>query len=250
MSMSFSPEETERYARHLVLPEIGGPGQQKLKAARVAVVGAGGLGAPALQYLAASGVGSITLIDDDEVSLSNLQRQVIHGSGDVVRTKVSSAAASVKEINPHVQTIEHNERLTFDNAADLIAGHTVALDGSDNFQTRYLLADCCETAQVPLVTAAVNRFDGSITTLKPWIDDNPGYRDLFPNQPDDGLLPSCSEAGVLGAMTGLMGTFQALEAIKVITGIGECLIGRLLMVDGLNMRIETIRYKPLNPGQT
>lgn len=245
MSTPFSPEETERYARHLVLPEIGGPGQQKLKAARVLVVGAGGLGAPALQYLAAAGVGSITVIDDDRVSLSNLQRQIIHGSADIGHAKVESAANGITAINPHVETICHDERLDPDNALERVSGHTVALDGSDNFQTRYLLADICAQAQVPLVTAAVNRFDGSITTLKPWIDDNPGYRDLFPNQPEDGLLPSCSKAGVLGVMTGLMGTFQALEAIKLITGAGDCLIGKLMMVDALSMRVETIRYKRL-----
>ena len=243
MTTPLSSQETERYARHLVLPEVGGPGQQKLKAARVLMVGAGGLGAPALQYLAAAGVGHITVVDDDEVSLSNLQRQVIHDTASVGMSKVKSAAASIGRINPNVIVEAHAARITADNAAGLIEGHTLALDGSDNFTTRYLMADACAEARVPLITAAVNRFDGSITTLKPWQDDNPSYRDLFPNQPPENALPTCSEAGVMGAVTGLLGTMQALEAIKEITGAGEGLVGRLLMVDGLTMRIETVRYK-------
>ena len=243
MTSPFSPEETERYARHLVLPEVGGPGQQKLKAAKVIVVGAGGLGAPALQYLAAAGVGQLTIVDDDEVSLSNLQRQVIHTTARVGQSKVSSAADAIGEINPHVKVVAEAVRITEANADELIAGHTLALDGSDNFDTRYVVADACAAARVPLITAAVNRFDGSITTLKPWIDQNPGYRDLFPNKPPEGVLPSCAEAGVMGAITGLMGTLQALEAIKEITGAGEGLVGRLLMVDGLYLRFDTIQYK-------
>ena len=157
--------------------------------------------------------------------------------------KVNSAAKAINDINPYVQLDLRNERLTEDNASALFGGHTLALDGTDNFTTRYLIADTCATAQIPLVTAAVNRFDGTITTLMPWMDDNPSYRDLFPNQPDDGLLPSCAEAGVMGAMTGLMGTLQALEAIKHITGAGSGLVGKLLMVDGLHLRFETIGYK-------
>ncbi|MEE9314545.1 MAG: molybdopterin-synthase adenylyltransferase MoeB [Rhizobiaceae bacterium] len=243
MTSPFNPDELERYARHLVLPEVGGPGQQKLKAARVLVVGAGGLGAPSLQYLAAAGVGQITIIDDDTVSLSNLQRQVIHDTGSIREPKVESAKQSIQRINPHVEVTIHNTRITSHNAANLIKGHTLALDGSDNFATRYLMADACAEAKVPLITAAVNRFDGSITTLKPWEDENPSYRDLFPNQPEEGLLPSCSETGVLGAVTGILGTMQALEAIKEITGAGEGLVGRLVMVDGLSMRVETVRYK-------
>ena len=243
MTSKLSPEETERYARHLVLPEIGGAGQQKLKAARVLVVGAGGLGSPALQYLAAAGVGHITIVDDDEVSLSNLQRQVIHDTDSIGEAKVQSAARAIARINPHVEIKSHCTRITAENATELLTDHTIALDGSDNFATRYLMADTCEALKIPLITAAVNRFDGSITTLKPWEGENPGYRDLFPNQPDDGLLPTCSEAGVMGAITGLIGTLQALEAIKEITGAGDGLIGRLLMIDGLSMRMETVRYK-------
>lgn len=249
-SLKLSPEELERYARHLVLAEVGGPGQQKLKAARALVVGAGGLGAPVLQYLAAAGVGTLRIIDDDVVSVSNLQRQVVHDSDQVGVAKVESAKAALERINPHVAIEVHNTRITPDNAAELLDGCTVAIDGSDNFATRYVMADACETARVPLITAAVNRFDGSITLLKPWEKDadgiqNPGYRDLFPNQPLENAVSTCAEAGVLGAMTGLMGSLQAMEAIKEIVGAGENLIGKLLMVDGLSLRFETIRYKRL-----
>lgn len=249
MNNPLSPEETERYARHLVLPEIGGPGQQKLKSARVLVVGAGGLGAPALQYLAAAGVGHITIVDDDHVSLSNLQRQVIHDTNSVGLAKVESARSALQQINPHVELHCIEDRVTNNNADQIITGHTLALDGSDNFATRYLMADRCADHEIPLITAAVNRFDGSITTLKPWIGENPSYRDLFPNQPDEGLLPSCAEAGVMGAITGLLGTMQALEAIKEITGAGDSLIGKLLMVDGLGLRFQTIQYKRQYKGK-
>jgi len=208
----------------------------------VLIVGAGGLGAPCIQYLAAAGVGHITIVDDDVVSLSNLQRQVIHTTPNIDKLKVESAAAVVKAINPHVKMTLISDRISKENADDLLTQKTVALDGSDNFTTRYLMADACAKAHVPLVTAAVNRFDGSITTLKPWLDDNPSYRDLFPDQPDDGMLPTCSEAGVLGAITGILGTMQALEAIKEITGAGETLVGRLMMIDGLSMRVQTISY--------
>ena len=240
---ALSPEEIERYARHLVLPEIGGAGQQKLKAAKVLVVGAGGLGAPAIQYLAAAGVGHLTIIDDDEVSLSNLQRQVIHATADIGLAKVESAAASVMSININVRVTAINARLDQTNAPELLAKTTVALDCSDNFATRYALADACEAARVTLVSAAVNRFDGSITTLTPWKDGNPSYRDLFPNPPPGGFVPSCAEAGIMGAVTGMLGTMQALEAIKAITDAGECLVGKLLMINGLTMQTQTIRYK-------
>lgn len=243
MSVSLSPEETERYARHLVMPEIGGPGQQKLKSAKIAMIGAGGLGAPALQFLAAAGVGQLTILDDDIVSLSNLQRQVIHDSDAIGRSKPDSAKDAINRLNPHVQVNALSKRITAENAAELIDGHTLVLDGSDNFTTRYLVADTCAEAQLTLITAAVNRFDGTITTLKPWLNNNPRYRDLFPNQPQDDLLPSCSQAGILGAVTGLMGTLMALEAIKEITETGTSLVGKLLMVDALNLRFQTISYK-------
>jgi molybdopterin/thiamine biosynthesis adenylyltransferase len=241
-------EELERYARHIVLPEIGGAGQQKLKAARVLVIGAGGLGAPVLQYLAAAGVGTLGIVDDDTVSLSNLQRQVIHDTGAVGAAKVESAAATLARINPHVKVEGHDQRLAVENARALVAAYDFVVDGSDNFDTRYAVADACEAEEKPLVHAAVGRFDGSITVLKPWEfgadgRQNPSYRDLFPEPPPPGLVPSCAEAGVLGALTGVIGTLQALEAIKLITGIGEPLVGRLLLYDSLAARFETVRYK-------
>ena len=248
MSGVFSSEEIDRYARHFVLSEIGGPGQQKLKSARILVLGAGGLGAPVLQYLAAAGVGTLRIVDDDVVSLSNLQRQIIHETSDLGEPKVESAGRTLAAINPHVVVEQKPVRLTEANADELLFGCDLAIDGCDNFDTRYLMADVCEARKVPLITSAVNRFDGTITTLKPWDEDesgkrNPGYRDIFPNKPEDGLVPSCAEAGVLGAMTGLMGSLLALEAIKELVGFGDGLVGRLLMVDGLSLRFQTIAYK-------
>jgi molybdopterin/thiamine biosynthesis adenylyltransferase len=243
-----SPEELERYARHIVLPEVGGPGQQKLKRARVLVVGAGGLGAPVLHYLAAAGVGTLGIVDDDEVSMSNLQRQVIHSSESVGLPKAESAAATIARINPHVTVEQHRLRLDAGNVGDLVSAYDLAIDGTDNFDTRYALADACAAIGRPLVTGAVGRFDGSVTVLKPYETGpdgrrNPSYRDLFPEPPPRDLVPSCAEAGVLGALVGVIGTLQAMEAIKLITGIGEPLVGRLLMYDGLGARFETVRYK-------
>ena len=240
-------DEVDRYARHLVLPEIGGAGQQKLKEARVVMIGAGGLGSPVLQYLAAAGIGIIRVVDHDMVSLSNLQRQVIHSMQNVGRSKVNSAKAALRELNPYVKVETVPSRLTSDNARETVGDATVVIDGCDNFETRYVVAEACEKLHVPLVTGAVNRFDGSLTVLMPWLknadgDFNPRYHDLFPNKPDDGTLPACSEAGVMGPTTGIIGTMQAAEAIKVITGAGQPLVGRLLMVDTLNMEFKTIRY--------
>lgn len=242
-----SPEELERYARHIVLPEIGGAGQQALKRARVLVVGAGGLGAPVLEYLAAAGVGTLGIIDDDIVSLSNLQRQVIHTTASVGVAKGESARRAVTAINPHVDVELHPFRLTAANVRDLVAGYNVVADGSDNFETRYAVADGCAEAGVVLVHGAVGRFDGSLTVLAPSRSGpdgqpNPTYRDLFPEAPPPGLVPSCAEAGVVGALTGVIGTLQAMEVIKVITGIGEPLIGRLLLYDALAARFDTVRY--------
>ncbi len=245
---ALSPDELERYARHIVLPEVGGPGQQKLKRARVLVVGAGGLGAPVLHYLAASGVGTLGIVDDDIVSLSNLQRQVIHATESIDLLKVESAAASIARINPHVAVEMHTVRLSPDNVAGLVEAYDLVIDGSDNFDTRYAVADGCAAARKPLVTGAVGRFDGSVTVLKPFETGadgrrNPSYRDLFPEPPPRDLVPSCAEAGVLGALVGVIGTLQAMEAIKLITGIGEPLVGRLLMYDGLGANFDTVRYK-------
>ncbi len=250
-----SPEEIARYQRHILLPEIGGAGQQKLKAARVLVIGAGGLGAPILQYLAAAGVGTLGISDDDRVSLSNLQRQVIHDSGTIGELKTESAAFAIARLNPHVRVIRFEERFSADSARRHLSGFDLVIDGSDNFDTRYTAADAAEAAQLPLVTGAVGRFDGSVTVLKPYETSadgalNPTYRDLFPEKPPEGLIPVCAETGVIGALTGVIGTLMAMEAIKVITGTGEPLVGRLLLYDALAARFDTIRYKRRRPKPT
>jgi molybdopterin-synthase adenylyltransferase len=249
-----TPDELERYARHIVLREVGGPGQAALKRARVLVIGAGGLGAPVLMYLAAAGVGTLGVIDDDAVSLSNLQRQVIHATGDVGAPKVASAAAAIGRLNPHVAVETHAMRLAPENALDLVAAYDLVADGSDNFSTRYLVSDACFLAGKPLVTAAVGTFDGTLTTIrahergadgKP----NPTYRCLFPQAPPPGTVPACEEAGILGALTGVVGSMMALEAIREIVGFGQGLVGRLLMIDARAMRFETLNYvwDPGNP---
>ncbi|MDQ0420358.1 molybdopterin/thiamine biosynthesis adenylyltransferase [Peteryoungia aggregata LMG 23059] len=245
---SLSPEELSRYHRHILLPEVGGHGQQLLKAARVLVIGAGGLGSPVLQYLAAAGVGTLGIVDDDGVSLSNLQRQVIHDTGTLSEKKTESAARAIARLNPNCRTVRYEERFTAEFAGDYLPRYKLLIDGSDNFTTRYAAADAAERAKVPLVTGAVGRFDGTVTVLKPYeIGPDglpyPRYTDLFPEPPPEGLVPACAEAGVIGALTGVIGTLMAMEAIKVITGIGEPLVGRLLMYDGLAARFDTIRYK-------
>jgi len=248
MTDPLSPEEIDRYRRHIVLAEIGGAGQQKLKAANVLIVGAGGLGAPVIQYLAAAGIGHIGVLDDDTVSLSNLQRQVIHDTAGLGTAKVDSAEAAVARLNPHVLFSGIPERLTVENAPRLLAGYDLLIDGSDNFDTRYASADAAEAARIPLVTGAVGRFDGSLTVLKPYEAGpdgalNPGYRDLFPAAPPPGVVPACAEAGIVGALTGVIGTLMAMEAIKLVTGAGEPLVGRLLLYDGLAARFETLKYR-------
>ena len=252
-------QELERYARHIVLREVGGPGQAKLKAARVLVIGAGGLGAPVLLYLAAAGVGTLGVVDDDTVSLSNLQRQVIFTTDDVGIRKVDSAEAVIARLNPHVAVETHMTRIDASNALKLIADYDIVADGSDNFATRYLVSDACYFAKKPLVTAAVGTFDGSLTTLRAHemrADDvrNPTYRCLFPEPPPAGTVPACAEAGILGALPGVLGSMMALEVIREIVGFGEGLVGRLLMVDARSMRFETLSYDwdPGNPlsGET
>lgn len=246
--MAFSPEEIERYARHLVLAGVGGPGQQKLARATVAVVGAGGLGAPVIAYLAAAGVGRLVIVDPDTVSLSNLQRQIIHATPRVGASKVSSARESVAALNPHVVVDTHPVRLTAGNAADLVAGATVVVDGADNAATRYVLADACEAARIPLVEGAVSAWDGHVTTLTPYATRGgrpcPRYRDLFPDPPPDALEDECVRLGVMGVTTGVIGTLQAMEAVKLILGEGEPLVGRLLLYDARLTRFETIAYGP------
>src|SRR5947208_2293536 len=249
-----SADELERYARHIVLREVGGPGQAALKRARVLVVGAGGLGAPVLLYLAAAGVGTLGVIDDDTVSLSNLQRQVIHGTPDIGAPKVDSAAATIRRLNPHVAVELHGTRLVAGNAPDLLGRYDLVADGSDNFATRYLVSDACFFAGKPLVTAAMGTFDGTLTTIRaheraPDGTPNPTYRCLFPEPPPPGTVPACAEAGILGAMAGVLGSLAALEVIREIVGFGEGLVGRLLMIDTRSMRFETLRYAwdPANP---
>lgn len=247
--MPLSPEELERYARHIVLSDIGGPGQQLLKKAKVLVIGAGGLGTPVLQYLAAAGVGTLGVVDDDVVSLSNLQRQIIHDTSRVGDKKVESAKEALARINPNVNVEIFDYRLTEENARELIGKFDIIADGSDNFDTRFLVADTCRALEKTLVTGAVGRFDGSLTTIKPHQSDEngqkyPEFRDIFPNKPPDGLLPSCAEAGVIGALTGVIGSMQALEIIKEITGAGVGLAGRLVLYDSLYSRLEEIKYGP------
>jgi len=242
-----SPEELERYARHIVLREVGGPGQNALKNARVLVIGAGGLGAPALLYLAAAGVGTLGVVDDDTVSLSNLQRQVIHGTPDVGVAKVETAAATIRRLNPHVNVELHAMRLNTGNALDLLGRYDLVADGSDNFATRYLVSDACFFAKRPLVTAAVGTFDGTLTTIRAHEKSadgtpNPTYRCLFPEPPPPGTVPACAEAGILGAVAGVLGSLMALEVIREIVGFGEGLVGRLVMIDARSMRFETLRY--------
>jgi molybdopterin-synthase adenylyltransferase len=242
-----SPDELERYARHIVLREVGGPGQAALKQARVLVIGAGGLGAPLLMYLAAAGVGTLGVIDDDTVSLSNLQRQIIHATPDVGAAKVESAAAEIARLNPHVTVETHNTRLTAANAMDLVSRYDLVADGSDNFETRYLVSDACFFAGKPLVTATVGTFDGTLTTIRAHergLDGkpNPTYRCLFPEPPPAGSVPACAEAGILGALTGVLGSMMALEVMREIVRFGQGLVGRLLMVDARDMRFAEVAY--------
>jgi molybdopterin/thiamine biosynthesis adenylyltransferase len=250
----FTGDELERYARHIVLQEVGGPGQQKLKRAKVLVIGAGGLGAPLLLYLAAAGVGTIGIVDDDAVALSNLQRQVIHRTDDVNVLKTASAANAIRRLNPHVEVVSHVVRLSAGNARDLARAYDIVADGSDNFATRYAVSDACFHEGKVLVTAAVGTFDATLTTIRAHETGadgapNPTYRCLFPDAPPPGTVPTCQEAGIVGALTGIVGSMMAMEVIREIVGFGEGLVGRLLMIDTRAMRFETVRYRwdPDNP---
>ena len=236
--------QLDRYARHLILPEVGGAGQQKLLAARVLAVGAGGLGAPLLLYLAAAGVGTLGVIDDDDVDVSNLQRQVIHNSARIGRPKAESAAAGIHALDPAIRVETHGERLTEANAARLFRDYDLILDGSDNFTTRYLVNDAAAAAGRTLVSGAVLRFDGQVSTFKPHAGpEHPCYRCLFPEPPPAGAVPACSEAGILGAVAGVVGTLMAVEALKELLGIGEGLSGRLLLYDALATSTRIVRFK-------
>jgi adenylyltransferase/sulfurtransferase len=242
-----SAEEVERYARHIVLREVGGAGQNKIKNARALVIGAGGLGAPLLMYLAAAGVGEIGIIDNDMVSLSNLQRQVIFKTNDVGKPKAEAAARELAALNQNVKITRYIDRFSASNALALLEQYDLLCDGSDNFATRYLASDACYFAKKPLITAAVGTFDGTLTTIRAHEKDasgkpNPTYRCLFPEPPPPGAIPACSEAGILGALPGVLGSLMALEAVREIVGFGQGLVGRLLMVDTRDMRFETTRY--------
>jgi adenylyltransferase/sulfurtransferase len=244
--MALTDQEIERYKRHLVLREVGGQGQQKLKAARVLVVGAGGLGSPLIMYLAAAGVGTIGIIDDDTVSLDNLQRQIVHDTPHIGAAKVASAKETVGKLNPHVKVETHAARIDAGNALDIIARYDLVADGSDNFATRYLVSDACYLAKRPLVFAAVGPFEGYLTTFKPHekaADGTPypSYRCLFPEAPPPGTVANCAEVGVLGAAVGVLGTLMAAEVLKEILGLGESLAGRLVLYDARSTRFNEIR---------
>jgi adenylyltransferase/sulfurtransferase len=243
MDLDFSEAEIQRYSRHILLQEVGGTGQARLKAARVLIIGAGGLGSPLMLYLAAAGVGTIGIVDHDRVELSNLQRQVAHTTASIGTSKVASAVRAGIAINPAVQVEAHETRLLSGNALDLISRYDIVCDGTDNFATRFLVSDACVLAGRTLVSAAVLRFEGQLSVFKPHAG-GPCYRCLYPEPPPAGLVPACSEAGVLGAVTGVMGTLQATEVLKEILGIGETLSGRLLVWDALDMRFRVIRLKP------
>jgi molybdopterin-synthase adenylyltransferase len=252
--MPLSPLEIDRYKRHLVLREVGGQGQQKFRDAKVLVVGAGGLGSPVLMYLAAAGVGTLGLIDDDRVSLDNLQRQIVHDTAHVGAPKVDSAKETLARLNPHVRVETHDARIDAGNALGIIARYDIVADGSDNFATRYLVSDACYLAGKPLVFAAVGPFDGYITTLKPHErgpdgQPYPSYRCIFPQAPPPGTVANCAEVGVLGATVGVIGTLQATEVLKEILGLGESLAGRLLLYDARSARFTeiTVAWDPTNP---
>lgn len=244
--MPLSDEELERYARHIVLREVGGTGQARLKATRVLVIGAGGLGSPLILYLAAAGVGTIGVVDFDTVSLSNLQRQIAHRTADIGRLKTESAADAAHAVNPGTQMELHAVRLVPENADTLIGAYDIVADGSDNFATRFLIHDTCYALSKTLVAAAVTEFDGQLSTYKAFdrSGDYPCYRCLFPEPPPPGTAPPCSETGILGAAAGVMGTLQALEVLKEILGIGETLAGRLLIYDALATRFRVVRVNP------
>lgn len=246
--IDWTDDQLERYSRHILLPEVGGVGQEKLLNAGVLVVGAGGLGAPMLQYLAAAGIGRLGVIDADTVDLSNLQRQVIHRTQDVGEPKVESAARMIRDLNPELTVDAYQERITATNALDIITQYDLVADGTDNFPTRYLLNDACHFAGKPLVSAALLRFEGQLSVFKSHEGEgHPCYRCLFPEPPAPGSVPSCSEAGVFGAVAGAVGTQQAVEVLKEVLGIGESLSGRFMMYDGLYTEWRNIKLNK-NPA--
>jgi len=250
MSIDFTEQQIQRYARHILLPQVGGVGQEKLLESKVLVVGAGGLGSPVLMYLAAAGVGTIGIIDDDQVELSNLQRQIVHTTNSIGKDKVQSAAETLKAINPDVNVITYADRLNPDNALELIKAYDVVTDGSDNFATRFLVNDAAYFAKRPLVTGAILRFDGQVATFKnyPGGDpDGPCYRCIFREAPPEGQIPTCAEAGVLGVLCGTVGSLQTTEILKEILGIGDTMSGALLIYEALATQFRRIKVKR-DPG--
>jgi adenylyltransferase/sulfurtransferase len=234
-------DEIRRYSRHLIIPEVGVPGQKRLKNAKVLCVGAGGLGSPALMYLAAAGVGTLGIVDFDTVDESNLQRQIIHGQSDIGRPKAESARDSVREINPYVHVIVHNEALSNENVLEIFAGYDLIVDGTDNFATRYMVNDAAVFLHKPYVWGSIYRFDGQASVF--WADQGPCYRCLYPEPPPPGMVPSCAEGGVLGVLCASVGSVQVTEAIKLLTGIGEPLLGRLMVYDALEMTYRQVRVR-------
>jgi len=241
--MSLSPEQISRYSRHVRLPQVGLEGQEKLAAAKVLIIGLGGLGSPASLYLAAAGVGTLGLAEFDDVEPHNLQRQILHGDADAGRSKLDSGLASLRAINPHVHLIPHPTGINADNAVELISQYDIVVDGSDNFPTRYLVNDAACLAGRPLVYGSIFQFEGQVSLFEPGAG-GPCYRCLFPQMPEPGTVPNCEEAGVFGALCGVVGSYQAMEAVKRILGIGESLLGRLLVIDALAQRHRTLKLKP------
>ncbi len=243
--MSLTDDQLDRYARHLVLREVGGMGQRKLLSSKVLVVGAGGLGSPLVLYLAAAGVGTIGVVDDDHVDLSNLQRQIAHGTDDIGTAKVLSAKAAVHRINPDVNLIPHETRLTAENARDLFDGYDLIADGSDNFNTRFLINDLCYFMKKPLVSAAMLQFEGQLSTYKAYQGgDHPCYRCIFPAPPPPDVAQTCGEAGILGALAGTMGSLQATEVLKELLDIGDSMSGQLLIYDALYTDFRKVKVRP------
>ena len=241
LKMNLTEQEIERYSRNIILPEIGGAGQKKLLASKVLIIGIGGLGSPVLMYLAASGVGNITIVDNDKVDLSNLQRQVIHNTSEIGNTKVSSAKKFIKNINPAINIIEINDKITERNVEELIKKNHIVADGSDNFKTRYLVSDACFRLNKTLVSAAITKFEGQISTWKKSPIALPCFRCLFPKEPDNSELNNCSANGVLGSVAGFLGSIQATEVVKEILGIGKSLAGFLNIYDLLNNNFRTLK---------
>ncbi|HVK36803.1 MAG TPA: molybdopterin-synthase adenylyltransferase MoeB, partial [Microlunatus sp.] len=244
---ALTPEEVRRYSRHLIIPDVGMIGQRRLKNARVLVIGAGGLGSPALLYLAAAGVGTLGVVEFDTVDESNLQRQIIHGQSDIGKSKALSAKESIAEVNPLVNVVLHDVRLDNDNVMEIFAQYDLIVDGTDNFATRYLVNDAAVLSHKPYVWGSIFRFEGQVSVF--WADQGPQYRDLYPEPPPPGMVPSCAEGGVLGVLCASIGSIMVTEAIKLITGIGDPLIGRLMVYDALDMTYKTLNLRKDPAGE-